>query len=1515
VIENLNKEVNHLIGAARHEEALPLAIEAYAAASADLSENDEDYATSIYQLIVVYRAVGKMHEADRLLERAISSCSEAFLRKDYLSTIKLAYDLKDLAPPFLPARLLLISFQRLHDADLFNYFQRLMTECVSATEAYPWDRALLLLALGLSEFEVVLTEARTDDQKCQANYYMAAKLLTQGRLEQARYYLEVCLEISSDCPEYHLAVAESLALQKSLSSIDDNKAADTDATSLRTATGNPRATAENNNKESVFPSTQDLFAQRLRLANRAKQALSFYDQGRFDEAIRTMLEVRDASLSLVSENHADYATCCHNLGLMYRAVGLFPEAISSTRKAIEIRRRVHGGSHPLIAQSLSQLGEIYRRVGNIAEAEGMVLEAREILLRVVGDKHPDYATALNDLALIYVLKGKYLDAEPLYRESLDIYTAYYGQNHRHFLQVLNNFGNLLNNMGRLVEAESVLQGSLAACSKVLGDSHPLVAQNLINLAALYDAMGKKAKIKDLLERSCEVLRRSVGEQHPEYGAALNNLGSYYLERGEYETAEHLLKQATEITAAAIGKQSDDYSLKLSNLAVLYSKWGKYSAAVQCMDEAAQTCRSSLGENNPSFARCLMNQASILQELGKYVDARERLQRVDVILRDVVGEEHLEYADYLHNAAALYALIGDYPEAVKQTEKSLNIRRKILGEDHSAVAASMSSLGVYLNTMGELVSAESLLQRAAVILRSSLGEYSLEYVTALQNQAMVRSRIQDKETAVKLLMECIRLYSESTGGTHPNMGRCLTTLAGISVERHDYYRAEILLEAAAENCRNALGENNVTYAEILHSRATIAFHQGDYTRAEELSRQALDIWLESAGERHLQYASGLNDLAVIKQRQGDSQTAELLYRQAANILKTTLGTHPEYSLSLVNLATCRLTMGKQDEALDLFLQAATIDDRMIGQVFSITSERQRRMYLKRLEYRFHLFLSLVTQLPADSANAVQAFQMILRRKAIVTEAQAAQRDAILTGRYPGLQTKVSALTALTRQIAEKQLAGPGREEIKAFRELLARWNEQRQQQEAQLAREIPEVNLEQKLRAADLEAILLALPEGVALVEFVRLHVADFQAKQAKGGNPWKGDHYLAFVVRDGAVTILDLGDATAIDRMIADFRTSITGEAEVQDREGDSKKLVHSRPAAVAHELRTHVFDKLIPALGGCKRLLLAPDGDLSRLPFEVLPNQNGHRLIDDYFISYLNCGRDLLRISTPPWGKANVPLVVADPDFDLQITNVSQPSVAAHQGTSHSALSHRSTDLERSKLRFEPLPKTRIEGERIAGKLGVEPWLEADALEARLKSCHSPSILHLATHGFFLSDQQREPYNELGHLEPLSPANDLWPRLVGPWLENPLLRSGLALAGANTFLDHGVPPAEAEDGILTAEDVSGLDLSDTDLVVLSACDTGLGEVHVGEGVFGLRRSFVLAGAKTLVMSLWKVPDEQTRELMEDFYCRVLAGESRAGALRGAQLAMKDKYPHPFYWGAFICEGDPGPLRPLAKDA
>jgi hypothetical protein len=501
----------------------------------------------------------------------------------------------------------------------------------------------------------------------------------------------------------------------------------------------------------------------------------------------------------------------------------------------------------------------------------------------------------------------------------------------------------------------------------------------------------------------------------------------------------------------------------------------------------------------------------------------------------------------------------------------------------------------------------------------------------------------------------------------------------------------------------------------------------------------------------------------------------------------------------------------------------------------------------------------------------------------------------------------------------------------------------------LARQIPEMNLEERTRSCDHRAVAEALPPGVTLVEFIRFRVYDFTAKALQVTDshwnlpePWLPDRYAVFVLLPGRpddVRLIAVGEAEPIDQMIELFRDGVSHPPEAR-----SRNMVRRRPESANSEngdaaqlLRGAVFDKLLPALDGQKRLLLSPDGNLARLPFAVLPGADGRLLMDAYQISYVNTGRDVLRFGTPSSGKPGDPLIVADPEFDLDGSpsqkvpkdpvqslgfwswlfgrRKPQPSAPPPQSqqASPAALSSRqSRDLPDCKFHFDRLPGTRTEGETLARLLDVHPWQGRDALEGRLKrKCCSPRILHLATHGFFLEDQTHASCDEFHAVGLLGEQE----RLSGPLPENPLLRAGFALAGANTWLNGGTLPEEAEDGLLTAEDVTGLDLLATELVVLSACETGLGEVRVGEGVFGLQRAFMLAGARSLVMSLWAVPDEATRELMEDFYKRLLAGEGRADALRNAQLKLREQYPDPLYWGAFICQGDPTPLALVSNGA
>jgi CHAT domain-containing protein/tetratricopeptide (TPR) repeat protein len=836
--------------------------------------------------------------------------------------------------------------------------------------------------------------------------------------------------------------------------------------------------------------------------------------------------------------------------------------------------------------------------------------------------------------------------------------------------------------------------------------------------------------------------------------------------------------------------------------------------------------------------------------------------------------------------------GRYEQAMPIAEKVCNLARQVLGEHHPRYAANLNNLGLLYSKMGKYAAAEPFYHQALEIRRKALGEGHPDYAQSLNNMGEFYRDMGDYAAAEPLLRQTVEILRGIHSQHNPNYGHSLNNLAELHAVMGNYAAAEPRYRQAIEMLGKALGQDHPDYATILNNLAELYCEMHDYAAAEPLLHQSLKIRRQALGEGHLDYAASLNNLAALYYGIGNYAAAEPLLHQSLEILRKELGEHhPKCAESLGNLAFLYVPTGRGDEALVLLQKAATIDDRIVGQIFSIGSESQRMAYLATLQGHRNALLSLIIRYSPHSPKTVQeGLEFVLRRKALGAEALAAQRDAVLGGRYPGLQPKLQELVTWRRQIAQKTLAGPGPEGPAAHQKLLAEWTVRKERLEEELVQQVPEMNLEQRLRVANRRAIAQALPAGSVLVEFIRFTECNFAAVWARGESPRKPARYLAFVLPSGEpdnVQMLDLGEAEPIERMIAGFRASITGG----ERSLRPNEPLPSTGTNDGSDLRRAVFDPLVPALGGCTRLFLAPDGDMTRLPFEALPTDAGRRLIDDYRLSYLGAGRDVLRFEAKPPGQRANPVVVADPDFDLGMTGTPMsPDETKPQW-------RQSRALDPSALHFDPLPGTHTEGEHIAARLDVRPWLKSTALEGRLKAFPSPRIVHIATHGFFLEDQKGDPsLGQLG-LGRLSHA-----------LENPLLRSGLALAGANTWLQEKPLPAEAEDGILTAEDVSGLDLLNTELVVLSACETGLGAVQVGEGVFGLRRAFVLAGAHTLVMSLWKVPDRQTQELMEDFYARILAGEGRAEALREAQLAMKEKYPEPLYWGAFICQGDPGPL-------
>lgn len=1187
--------------------------------------------------------------------------------------------------------------------------------------------------------------------------------------------------------------------------------------------------------------------------------------------------------------------------------GRYVEALGPAREACELARRERGEQHADFAQCLSNVGLLHQALGEYETAESCHRRVLQIDRALGTEPHPRRAVSLTNLGLLYQAMGRYEEAEPLARQAIAIFSATLGQRDPHYAHGLNNLAMIRSARGDYAEAKALFQQSRAILRRALGVTHPAYANSVNNLAAACDLLGETATAKQLYREAVEIRRRVLGESHPDYAVSLNNLAFCLENAGDYAAAEPLYVQVIDSLTRALGPQHPHVAQAQNNLAGLYLTRGDFAAAERLCRQTLEVRRAVLGEAHPDVAQTVSGLAELYRRTGDYPRAVELGQRALDLRRAALGDQHPDVAQSQNSLATYHQALGNYAAAEPLFRRALEIRRAVLGPRHEDCAVSLSNLANLYRDMGSYTAAEALCREAVDIFREVLGEHHPKYATALNNFVVISQHLGNSAAMEPALQRVVEVRGATLGEHHPDFALALHNLGGLYQER------------------------------------------GDFGPAEALAQRALAIRRANFGPQHPDVAQSAANLAVLYTTLGNYAAAEPLYREALAIRRAALGeAHPDVAATLVNLAILCTATGRPAEALALMDQAAAIEEQTIGQVFSIGSESQRMAFLATVRNNQDTYFALVSQYFADSPAVVRAaLDYVLRRKAMGAEALQTQRDAVLGGKYPALQPALQELALYRGQIAQKLLAGPGAEGRDAHARQLAEWSRQKERLEAELARQIPEMDLRQRLRASDRRAVALHLPAGCVLVEFVRHRAIAFQAVATRGDSFYLPARYLAFVLPSGdpdRVQMIALGEAEPIDHLIADFREGMLSvgrprdvRVAVRERRGGADDTAGSRLyAAVVAPWRA--------VLDGSPQLLLAPDGDLTQVPFEALPTGDGRYLIDLHEISYVGTGRDVLRFGVASGLRATPPLVAADPDFELgRHATAARTAVMPCPG-------RRSRDLDAGEFHFERLPGTRLEAERVVRWLGVEPWLGPAALEGRLKrACRSPAILHLATHGFFLADAPPAAPAPGGAALP-APSDTRVFRLAGTLPEDPLLRSGLALAGAETWLTGGQPPAEAEDGLLTAEDVLSLDLLATELVVLSACNTGLGEVHVGEGVFGLRRAFVLAGAKTLVMSLWKVSDLATAILMDRFYENLLEHHlPRSRALREAQLYVRQlrvadlrasgrtpwvqdwqaddqltvrrewelllqasadttPFAHPFYWGGFICLGDRSPL-------
>ena len=1072
--------------------------------------------------------------------------------------------------------------------------------------------------------------------------------------------------------------------------------------------------------------------------------------------------------------------------------------------------------------------------GKYREAIPIAERAVEVSKRVRGPEQPETVEALNNLGLLFQKIGDYAKAEPLYQEALRIRQKVLGPEDPDTATSLDNLADLYRDMNEYAKAEPLYQEALQIRQKVLGTEHPDTATSLNNLAELYEDMGEYAKAEPLLQEALRIRQKVLGPEHPDTALSLNNLAALYDVMGKYAKAEPLFQEVLRIRQKVLGPEHPDTAVSLYNLGVLYEMVGEYPKAEPLLQEALRIFQKVLGPEHSDTANSLNSLAELYQAMGEYAKAEPLLQEVLRIRQKVLGPEHPSTANSLNNLAGLYYSMGEYAKAEDLYQQALRTRQKVFGPEHPYTANSLNSLAVLYHDMGEYAKAESLYQEALRIRRKVLGPEHPDTARSINNLATLYDDMGEYTKAEPLYQEALQIRRKVLGPEHPSLATSLNNLGQLYQIMGEYAKAEPLYQEALRIRQKVLGAERPEVANSLHNLAALYNAMGEYAKAEPLYQEALRICQKVFGPDHPDTAISLSSLAWLYNATGEYAKAEPLDQEALRIRLKLLGPeHPDTAKSLNNLALVEFYLGRIDEATALARQASAAELTIISKIFSFTSEQQRLAYLN-IFYPYSLF-------PFLKGTEVDLAAAVLRYKGVVLDSIVEDRLVAEASQGTEDQKLVEQLNLDKRQLGQLLLQ-PAQKLSAETNQRIEALEGEVEKIESQLAQYVAGLGQARRALGVRLEQVQPAVPNDAALIEYVRYsHYLDKAKREQRYG--------AIVLLSKGAPLWIPLGKAEKVEHLVRRYGILVRGSPQEDELSENLQALYEALWAPI---------DQALPSQ--TKRIIISPDGELNFISFATLLTKDKQFLAQTYDVQYIASGRDLLRQVKPSTAKEVV--LFANPDFNLGST--AMLAKADHRSAdANSIRGSERGDIE--DWSFGSLEGTQREGDELITKFVSWGWTPTDftakeATKEALLKIHSPYILHLATHGFFAKEDPSAAQTDALLNENVTRSK---------FFKNPMHRSGLALAGAQTTIEawqrDEVPPVE-NDGILTAEDVSTLDLQGTWLVTLSACDTGSGEARAGEGVMGLRRGFIQAGAQNLLMTLWPISDEVTVQIMSDFY-------------------------------------------------
>ncbi len=967
------------------------------------------------------------------------------------------------------------------------------------------------------------------------------------------------------------------------------------------------------------------------------------------------------------------------------------------------------------------------------------------------------------------------------------------------------------------------------------------------------------------------------------------------DRGAFAQAEDSLARA-EAIAGSPDDQGSRLPIRLLDVwAGLRESQGRLVDAIAFRQQALALSEDIYGPDHNETTARLKTLGITLQKAGRLREAVAPLQRALANYEAAYGSSSTQVAAAANGLGMLYTDSGDYEAAQQYLGIALEITRA--QGIQSNLAAALQNIGVLAVLMGDYESARTRFEQVLAIHEEQFGPQHRYVADDLTNLGGINLLAGDAEEALRLFDRSIATATAFSGADHPSVGLALANQAEVlaALGRSDEARAAFargipLAEAG-------FGTQSLDIATMRDAYGSFLASQGDFDAARDELATAQAIREAILGEAHAEVALSRQNLANLLAREGRlAEALPLLERASLDLEKASGPANPLVAVALADLATLRWRAGRFDEVLAPALRAETIGRDHLQLVARGLPERQALAYAATRPAGLDLAITAALADPRqDSVPLV--WRAAAAARAQVLDEMVARRVAA------GIEDpeQVTALAAARLRLANLVVRGQVGLSATDYQAELRETRQTKERLERELARQSAAFGRLVRPGVGDFGEVATALPAGAALVSFQRFRHGD------------GAERYAVFVLPGSAELpiLIDLGEAATVDELVLAWRVAVAGGA------------VPAGPLAAAAEadcrvqgqrLRVAVWDPVSDLVAAATRVYVVPDGTLNLVNLAALPVGEAAYLVEQGpTLHRLATERDLLPGSSAAPKTGSGLLIVGGPDFDRRADAHSSnagagfPTSAQYRGT-------RSSCVEFADMQFAPLPGAAAEGKEVrelwrqAAMTGDATLLQGDeATEDRFKrEAAGHSILHLATHGFFLDEScdgaSGGGSDALRKMSTVSPAPPVTDR------ENPLLRSGLALAAANRRAEAGL---DVDDGVLTAEEIAALDLEGVAWAVLSGCDTGRGTRAVGEGLLGLQRAFQMAGASTVISSLWPVRDRDAQLWMDELYrARLVDGLDTAEAVRRASRRTldarraDDSSGHPLAWAAFVATGD-----------